>query len=119
MRINSLTFLLFALASILFYSLDIHAQEVQSEAHVKVALRMVGHEVLLSLGDSSSRVLPIEKENDRYVIPFESEFEFKPDSYYTGEKIAIFGSIVVFFLLFIAVGFEVKNKLSIQENRLD
>jgi hypothetical protein len=46
--------------------------------HIEVSLRMIGHQVLLSSRDSISRVLPIVRENDRYKIVFESEFEFKP-----------------------------------------
>jgi len=44
-------------------------------------MRMVGHQVLLSLGDSTSRVLPIEKKGeDEYQIHFENEFAFNPES---------------------------------------
>lgn len=43
-------------------------------------MRMVGHQVLLSLGDSTSRVLPIERDGNKFKIPFESEFGFNPDS---------------------------------------
>ncbi|MBT8302262.1 MAG: winged helix-turn-helix domain-containing protein [Maribacter sp.] len=39
---------------------------------------MIGHQILLGSNDSTSRVLPINKEKDRYRIQFESEFEFKP-----------------------------------------
>jgi hypothetical protein len=39
---------------------------------------MIAHQVLLSSGDSTSRVLPITKEDFRYRIQFESEFEFMP-----------------------------------------
>jgi len=39
---------------------------------------MIGHQVLLSTNDSISRILPIIKENNRYRITFETEFEFKP-----------------------------------------
>lgn len=56
-----------------------HAQKTANERHIEVSLRMIGHEVLLSLADSTSRVLPIKKEHDRYRIPFESEFEFEPE----------------------------------------
>lgn len=49
------------------------------EQHIKVALRMVGHELLLQTGDSTSRVLPIVKVNDRYRIQFENELSFEPD----------------------------------------
>ena len=56
-----------------------HAQDKQDERHIEVSLRMIGHQVLLSSKDSTSRVLPIVKENDRYRIKFESEFEFNPE----------------------------------------
>lgn len=47
----------------------------------EVLLRRIGHEVLLQSGDSTSRVLPIEKiaENE-YQISFEKEFSFVTDS---------------------------------------
>ena len=48
------------------------------DRHKQVAMRMVGHEVLLQLGDSSSRVLPIELRDSTYVISFESELSFEP-----------------------------------------
>ena len=41
-------------------------------------MRMIGHQVLLSSGDSVSRVLPVEKVADSYKIQFESAFEFNP-----------------------------------------
>jgi len=47
--------------------------------HIEVSMRMIGHQVLLSLGDSTSRILPIENNGDSYRINFESEFEFNPD----------------------------------------
>lgn len=39
---------------------------------------MIGDQILLNSGDSVSRVLPIEKEADRYKIEFESGFRFNP-----------------------------------------
>lgn len=48
-------------------------------------MRMIGHQLLLSLGDSSSRVLPVQKMADRYTIRFEREFAFSP---------AVFESII-------------------------
>ncbi|MBT8220170.1 MAG: winged helix-turn-helix domain-containing protein [Bacteroidia bacterium] len=44
---------------------------------------MIGHQVLLNSQDSTSRVLPIKKEGDRYRIEFDSEFEFTPDDLVT------------------------------------
>lgn len=43
-------------------------------------MRMIGHQVLLTLGDSTSRVLPIERDENTFKIPFESDFAFNPDS---------------------------------------
>jgi hypothetical protein len=49
------------------------------QQHMKVLLRMVGHEFLLQIGDSSSQVLPIEKIEGRYRIQFERDFTIEPD----------------------------------------
>jgi DNA-binding winged helix-turn-helix (wHTH) protein len=71
------------LISLLFSSACFADGDVLSkkEQHIEVSMRMVGHQVLLSLGDSSSRVLPIEKKGeDKYQIRFENEFAFNPES---------------------------------------
>lgn len=67
-------------AILLLSAQSLRAQHNLEESQIKVAMRMIGHEMLLSLGDSSSRVLPIEKEGKGYRIRFESEFGFEPDS---------------------------------------
>lgn len=54
------------------------AQDIYDEKHVEIALRMIGHEVLLDVGDSTSIVLPIEKEDGVYRISFSSDFSFEP-----------------------------------------
>lgn len=54
-------------------------EEGIGEKRIGVAMRMIGHEVLLCLGDSESRILPIEKLDGQYKISFESEFGFDPD----------------------------------------
>lgn len=50
-------------------------------ARREVLLRKIGHELLLQSGDSTSRVLPVEKtaENE-YQISFEHDLTFQPDS---------------------------------------
>lgn len=53
-------------------------QDTQDQQQIEVALRMIGHQVLLSSNDSTSRVLPLLKEDNQYTIRLESEFEFKP-----------------------------------------
>jgi hypothetical protein len=56
------------------------AQRTAGEGHILVSLRMIGHQVLLQSGDSTSRILPVEKEDERYKIRFASDFRFDPDS---------------------------------------
>ena len=56
-----------------------NAQEAPNDKHIEVSLRMIGHQILLSSNDSTSRILPIIKENGRYRIQFESEFVFNPE----------------------------------------
>lgn len=51
----------------------------QEDKHTEVSLRMIGHQILLSVGDSTSRVLPIEKDSDSYRIRFATEFGFNPE----------------------------------------
>ena len=49
--------------------------------HLEVVLRDIGHELLLSAKDSSSRVLPVKKINDHtYQISFQNDFGFISDS---------------------------------------
>lgn len=89
MRLNQLKISLFAFAILLFFISSVSAQNEQDKRHIEVSLRMIGHQVLLSSKDSISRVLPIVKENDRYKIVFESEFDFKPE-----ELVATFDRVV-------------------------
>lgn len=49
--------------------------------HAEVVLRSIGHQLLLSAKDSSSRVLPVKKVNEHaYQISFQREFGFVSDS---------------------------------------
>lgn len=54
---------------------DSNATEMD-ESHRLVALRMIGHELLLCAGDSTSRVLPIRREGNRYHLTFATEIPF-------------------------------------------
>ena len=46
-----------------------------------IIFRKVGHEILLNVGDNTSRVLPVKKINqDEFELRFENSFVFKPDS---------------------------------------
>ena len=49
-----------------------------SEKSMAVAMRMIGHQLLLESGDSTSRVLPVEKEETSYRILFENDFALRP-----------------------------------------
>lgn len=69
----------FIFVSILLFVSGSNAQDKHSESLIEVSLRMIGHQVLVESGDITSRVLPIIKEDDRYRIQFESEFEFNPE----------------------------------------
>lgn len=51
-----------------------------AEQHIEVSMRMIGHQILLNVADSTSRVLPIEKTGDGYLIRFEADFSFNPES---------------------------------------
>ena len=50
-----------------------------SQKHLDIALRMVGHQILLQAGDSVSRVLPIRHLGGRQIIRFNAPFAFEPD----------------------------------------
>jgi DNA-binding winged helix-turn-helix (wHTH) protein len=51
------------------------------EKHVEVVLRDLGHQLLLTAKDSSSRVLPVKKLNEHtYQISFQNDFGFISDS---------------------------------------
>jgi len=50
-------------------------------AKQEIMIRNIGHQLLLSSGDGSSRVLPIKKINENeFQLRFENEFSFQPDS---------------------------------------
>ena len=50
-----------------------------NDQQTKVLLRAIGHEFLLQLSDSTSRILPIENSDGRYAMQFEREFALMPD----------------------------------------
>jgi len=89
MRIKKTHLFLAVLVSILLSTVTSRAQKPESEQQIEVVLRMIGHQVLLRSADSTSLILPIVKENDRYRIQFESPFEFTPE-----ELVATVDSVV-------------------------
>ena len=51
------------------------------EKHIEVVLRDIGHQLLLSAKDSSSRVLPVKKLNENtYQVSFQNDFGFISDT---------------------------------------
>ncbi|MCE3296681.1 MAG: DNA-binding response regulator [Crocinitomicaceae bacterium] len=72
------TLLVFCVQGMLF-TVSGHAQPDRDEKHTEVTMRLIGHEILLLSGDSTSRVLPVKKEANRYTVSFASEFSFWPE----------------------------------------
>ena len=51
------------------------------EKHLEVVLRNLGHQLLLTAKDSTSRVLPVKKLNENtYQISFQNDFSFVSDT---------------------------------------
>ena len=74
MRFTSLHIFLAFFLVLFSFSGKGQLQNAHKEDHIKVSLRMIGHELLLSSGDSTSRVLPILWQDSIYGIEFESDF---------------------------------------------
>lgn len=69
---------LFLFLTLLSWVGSLCAEHTENEKQTAVSMRMIGHRVLLSTGDSTSRVLPIEQEGNSYRIRFSSPFAFSP-----------------------------------------
>lgn len=78
MHFNPLRQFLLVLFCALSYVANTQVDYTQIDKHVKVALRMVGHQILLEAGDSTSRVLPVTNEGNQFKVQFSSPFEFEP-----------------------------------------
>lgn len=78
MRYKYSKFAFFVLMCLFSFLEKSDARDNIGESHINVAMRMVGHEVLLYSGDSSSLVLPVTKDGERYHIRFEKEIQFFP-----------------------------------------
>ncbi|WP_417600452.1 winged helix-turn-helix domain-containing protein [Owenweeksia hongkongensis] len=66
-----------------------YAQLRLDDKHVNVALRMVGHQMLLHAGDSTSRVLPVGRNGDSYELKFEAPIKIEPN-----ELVQVMDSVV-------------------------
>lgn len=79
MSFKSIQFSFLVFIGIMLLSSDMMARNSQEEQHIEVVMRMIGHKVLLHSGDKISRVLPIERDGERYRIRFDTKFEFIPE----------------------------------------
>jgi hypothetical protein len=95
MRVNSFhkafanpTFKLFAATVIAFCAVFFLASFITDKSkselfskRVNLAVRTIGHDLLLRAGDSTSRVLPVtETSKGVFLLQFENEFVFQPDT---------------------------------------
>jgi len=68
------------LVILVFAAAFIRKKDEIPEKHLEVVLRDLGHQLLLSAKDSTSRVLPVKKLNEnRYQISFQNNFAFISD----------------------------------------
>jgi len=59
----------------------INSKNEVHEKHIEVVLRNIGHQLLLTAKDSTSRVLPVKKLNENtYQISFQNDFSFISDT---------------------------------------
>ncbi len=67
--------------SIVFIALIMpKAKAETNDQHTKVVMRTIGHEFLLQMNDSTTRILAIEKTDGRYRMKFEKNISFDPGS---------------------------------------
>lgn len=83
MSLHRIQIYVLAFAGLLLMPYNSQGQDALNEKHMEVTLRMIGHQVLLSAGDSTSRVLPIIEDEGQYRIQFESELAIVPDDLVT------------------------------------
>ncbi len=67
------------LIAFLFIWLKATVSFANDAGRIELSMRLIGHELMLSLDDSTSRVLPVQLIDGRYCISFDREFGFSPD----------------------------------------
>lgn len=70
---------------VLFFSaisiLAKHDPQKPNQETVEIAMRQIGHDILLQAGDSTSRVMPVKRLSENtFQVAFQSRFTFVPDS---------------------------------------
>jgi hypothetical protein len=83
MNLNVLKTILFTLSIVLSAVCRSQGIGIADEKQLEVSLRMIGHELLLSSGDSTTRVLPLVKDEDGYRIQFANDFALEPNDLVT------------------------------------
>jgi len=74
---SSLTIIAILISAVAF----INQKNELPEKHAEVVLRNIGHQLLLSAKDSSSRVLPVKKlDKNTYQVSFQNDFAFSSDT---------------------------------------
>ncbi|MEM8891666.1 MAG: response regulator transcription factor [Bacteroidota bacterium] len=79
MRCRQLTCVFLCFLALSSIAIKSYAQDEDTEREMRVVMRMIGDRILRLSGDSSSRVLPIKRVDNRYRISFETEFSFAPE----------------------------------------
>lgn len=77
--VSNFTRCFFVLFSVVFLVSTSLSQVLRNEQQILVTMRTIGHQVLKESGNDVSRVLPIQQENGRYKIEFDTEFQFQPE----------------------------------------
>ena len=83
MNLNVLKTIFFTLSIVLSAVCRSQGIGIADEKQLEVSLRMIGHELLLSSGDSTTRVLPLVKDEDGYRIQFANDFALEPNDLVT------------------------------------
>jgi hypothetical protein len=79
MMLNHFKIILFAFVTIVGFVTSGFTPRAADEGRILASLRMIGHQVMLRAGDSTSRILPVEKQGKRYRLQFTSDFHFDPE----------------------------------------
>lgn len=80
----AILFGVFAFVVVIFFTASSFTRPVAHHLfvkHVNLAIRDIGHQLLIKAGDSTSRILPVKEISEGvFLLEFENEFGFKPDT---------------------------------------
>lgn len=92
--------IIFVFVCFILFGLKVVAESSDADKHVEVAMRMIGHEILLLSGDSTSRIFPVEKAENKYTIRFDTELQFEPEKLIqTIDRVAIKSNLATHYLV--------------------